>query len=834
MGCAAGRTAAGGDSNFASTLAQAKGSKATVFIRRQLEAGLDVKRPDDGTGELPLASAVRLSVQLDGLEELLKAGASPTEPLEQACGSSSSRCSGQSALFGLLQDPRKANASPSRRDVAKMLLRFGLDANAVDQVSGGSLLLEAMKAGEMQLANDLLAMGAQHTATDHNGNSVLHAAAALADLSMVQLLLKTGLDPKAKNADGHSPVMCGRLQALAPQQRLSPARGWASKSSLSTKVFSKIEGHYFQKGEDVWTCPVSQDCWTAELAKPPGFPTNHEVAAMLALSAGDAYSLADAVEGAWLAGEAPPMRSMEETHPDIAQSIMQLVKVLQMELLAGMEARDRASLSAGLEMLRYANVAELPDEEPATRILVSLELEEAISSNGELELKQAIMSAQQYGHTSSKRYKQAQDALEIIVEAKRIEETARQLEDAVDRKDLETVYGLLQAGRASTAVGEALSKRLEFQRAEEMLTTTMRQELQKAVALCSANATRKACADAARYGLTQLPEFLQLQALRKSVCLQDLQEAASQKNESRLQELLGEVAGDEFLYASISKEKPFVECLQAYKDLLSLPAYFETHQVLNRVGKNNTVKRELEDEQLCAAFQELMDLTYRRVRTKDRRGDVPERLLVKKAVVVKNVPSFVEYMRRREEIRRQCASKPPQLLLGDPRSSGVCKTFLELPSGKGFHSVWREAHDLQSDPIDPSINEFYLFHGTKPEAATAITEGDFRLDLAGSNAGTLYGRGVYFSESTGKSDEYAQEDSRGLCCMLVCRVTLGRILYTDEEYPNPRLLVQSCVSGKTHSVLGDREKIRNTFREMIIYDTDQVYPEFLVWYERKQ
>eukprot|EP00913_Durusdinium_trenchii_P035116 g32850.t1 len=177
---------------------------------------------------------------------------------------------------------------------------------------------------------------------------------------------------------------------------------------------------------------------------------------------------------------------------------------------------------------------------------------------------------------------------------------------------------------------------------------------------------------------------------------------------------------------------------------------------------------------------------------------------------------------------------PPSTMLNDLHSRSVCKTFAKLPnSGKQFHSVWRDAHNLPVDPIDAEINEYYLFHGTRPEAANAITEGDFRLDLAGSNAGTLYGRGVYFSESTGKSDEYATEDSRGWCCMLVCRVTLGRILYTDEEYPNTNALVRHCTKGDNHSVLGDREQIRSTFREMIVFDTDQAYPEFLVWYSRQ-
>ena len=36
-----------------------------------------------------------------------------------------------------------------------------------------------------------------------------------------------------------------------------------------------------------------------------------------------------------------------------------------------------------------------------------------------------------------------------------------------------------------------------------------------------------------------------------------------------------------------------------------------------------------------------------------------------------------------------------------------------------------------------------------------------------------------------------------------------------------------------HSVLGDREKCRGTFREYIVYDNAQVYPEWIIWYQRQ-
>eukprot|EP00913_Durusdinium_trenchii_P013289 g12473.t1 len=76
---------------------------------------------------------------------------------------------------------------------------------------------------------------------------------------------------------------------------------------------------------------------------------------------------------------------------------------------------------------------------------------------------------------------------------------------------------------------------------------------------------------------------------------------------------------------TIRQEAGFQTAIQVYKELLSLPPYFEDEQVLSKISQSYTVKREeLKDQRLKEAFQELMDFTYRRVRTKDRRGDEGE------------------------------------------------------------------------------------------------------------------------------------------------------------------------------------------------------------------
>jgi hypothetical protein len=140
---------------------------------------------------------------------------------------------------------------------------------------------------------------------------------------------------------------------------------------------------------------------------------------------------------------------------------------------------------------------------------------------------------------------------------------------------------------------------------------------------------------------------------------------------------------------------------------------------------------------------------------------------------------------------------------------------------------------------DHSVNEFLLFHGTKPSACASICKSDFMVNLAGSNAGTLYGNGIYFGENSSKSDEYAKEEEdgiyAGLCAMLLCRVTCGRMYYTDEVNPDRDEIYAKCTGrNRTHqSVLGDRLKARGTYREFVVFDSCQAYPEYVVIYRRE-
>ena len=198
-------------------------------------------------------------------------------------------------------------------------------------------------------------------------------------------------------------------------------------------------------------------------------------------------------------------------------------------------------------------------------------------------------------------------------------------------------------------------------------------------------------------------------------------------------------------------------------------------------------------------------------------------------LILRNVPirSFLQKLKNSEKIQgcEQC-------------DFDLCDLCFQRHIGHVNNSIDNlktssiETTQLHSEGSDPETNTVWLFHGTNDEAAELITRGDFLVDKAGSNAGTLYGRGIYMAESCSKSDEYSKENADGLRCMLICRAVLGNVLYSDEVAPNVDSLVRQCLHGNYHSLLGDREKCRGTFREFIVYDDDQVYPELVVWYQR--
>mmetsp|Transcript_83703 Transcript_83703/g.194687 ORF Transcript_83703/g.194687 Transcript_83703/m.194687 type:complete len:543 (-) Transcript_83703:318-1946(-) len=227
-------------------------------------------------------------------------------------------------------------------------------------------------------------------------------------------------------------------------------------------------------------------------------------------------------------------------------------------------------------------------------------------------------------------------------------------------------------------------------------------------------------------------------------------------------------------------------------------------------------------------FQQLLDRTYKNIWTRDRSKHNPENKKVPSGFEIvavhrnENCGNWQEYCIRRAHLLTSTEQAPAD---GHDR--------IELVDDVLTTVAWRDIGGDKAGRLLRECNEWYLFHGTSPSAARTICGSDFKLTFAGENTGTLYGRGLYFAESVTKADEYARPNSDGTYAVLMCRILGGRVKYTDEVSPNVEALVQSVTEGPYDSVLGDRAKCRGTFREFVIFDTEDVYPEYIITYKRK-
>jgi hypothetical protein len=174
-----------------------------------------------------------------------------------------------------------------------------------------------------------------------------------------------------------------------------------------------------------------------------------------------------------------------------------------------------------------------------------------------------------------------------------------------------------------------------------------------------------------------------------------------------------------------------------------------------------------------------------------------------------------------------------------------------------LRTVATSSRKITDDELDTASNEWYLWHGSSAEKCESICLTNFKLAMAGSGATwkdpgkakgvPLYGYGIYLAEYVTKADEYssAMDDDDPICpdfpdevekdvfTVLLCRVMGGRTnVVTTNEIEVDKLRMD-VFDGPYHSVFGDRvASLNKPFREIVVYDKDQCYPEYLVVYSR--
>eukprot|EP00931_Biecheleriopsis_adriatica_P118744 TRINITY_DN94072_c0_g1_i1.p1 TRINITY_DN94072_c0_g1~~TRINITY_DN94072_c0_g1_i1.p1 ORF type:complete len:282 (-),score=60.91 TRINITY_DN94072_c0_g1_i1:223-1029(-) len=123
--------------------------------------------------------------------------------------------------------------------------------------------------------------------------------------------------------------------------------------------------------------------------------------------------------------------------------------------------------------------------------------------------------------------------------------------------------------------------------------------------------------------------------------------------------------------------------------------------------------------------------------------------------------------------------------------------------------------------LDQSVNEVWLLHGTSEEAAKAIAKSNFN-----GSSGGCFGPGTYFADDAKKSNQYAKGATEDGCkIMLLCRVTLGGV--KKLEPGQDRTADRFFDDPNIDSVLGFTDT-----REFVVYDSAQIYPEYIMYYKQ--
>ncbi|KAL3880954.1 hypothetical protein ACJMK2_033156 [Sinanodonta woodiana] len=132
--------------------------------------------------------------------------------------------------------------------------------------------------------------------------------------------------------------------------------------------------------------------------------------------------------------------------------------------------------------------------------------------------------------------------------------------------------------------------------------------------------------------------------------------------------------------------------------------------------------------------------------------------------------------------------------------------------------------------IYPEVNEHYLFHGTRAVTLDGIFQQSLDNRLAAKG---LFGNGIYCAETPAKSNKYT--DQAGEKKMLLVRACLGEIYihnggtYQFKRAPCKTCQKDRCSCGKPlfDSIVAEGAL---PYREFIIHDRCQVYPEYLITY----
>jgi len=213
------------------------------------------------------------------------------------------------------------------------------------------------------------------------------------------------------------------------------------------------------------------------------------------------------------------------------------------------------------------------------------------------------------------------------------------------------------------------------------------------------------------------------------------------------------------------------------------------------------------------------------------RNIVPRGFVLRRAFRNHNAQLWGQYMFAKTAISQDCA-----------RAASV--EFSYVPALSSF--------DLDSG-LSTGCNEWRLLHGTSEASARNICSSGFEKGLVGTGGSLrssgrktgvpMFGSGVYAAERITKADEYAaptfdSELHAHLNAVLLLRCVGGRVKVMQTKCANTTQMLEEVRMdvhmGPCHSLVFDgHQKLGKPYREFVIYDERQCFPEFLLLYNRK-
>eukprot|EP00930_Biecheleria_cincta_P106027 TRINITY_DN9922_c0_g1_i1.p1 TRINITY_DN9922_c0_g1~~TRINITY_DN9922_c0_g1_i1.p1 ORF type:complete len:485 (-),score=84.24 TRINITY_DN9922_c0_g1_i1:341-1795(-) len=266
--------------------------------------------------------------------------------------------------------------------------------------------------------------------------------------------------------------------------------------------------------------------------------------------------------------------------------------------------------------------------------------------------------------------------------------------------------------------------------------------------------------------------------------------------------------------AASTEEFHNVAAAREHLGALRVPQYWT-----NQARKGSFQSLETVDREDFEALQQMIDKTFKEIRTRDRvEAEMPVRLVLQKAYRVEHSKLWGRYAQGRETLTRKH--------LGGCTALAALGAAAATADAPGASELWQ------------NINEVYLWHGTAPRKGLAIAQNGFQLSLSGSNVGCMYGPGIYLAECSSKSDEYSKSDSVGMYedhhCLVLCRACLGEMLHMTKGGEHTHGMVKAALASESYdSVLGDREASVGTYREFVVFNEEHIYPEYLLLYARE-